>query len=105
MNRRQNTDVTAESEEFQPPHFASEAIETLPHQVEQDVQRALLAHPQFKFRSLVVRRTEDGVCLQGFMEEPEDSSEVCTVAQRVAGVQTVLNRLVMSPPSAPPRKG
>lgn len=81
-----------------PPRFASSALlEGTPHRVEQDVQRELLADPRLKFSSLVVRRIDNGVCLQGVLESDDDSPDVCSIAQRVAGVRHVLNRLVVAP--------
>jgi len=80
-----------------PSRFAAEAsLPCTPHFVEQQVQRELLSEPNFHFSSLVVRRISDGVCLQGVLESDDDAPDVCSVAQRVAGVQNVLNRLVIT---------
>lgn len=89
-----------------PPRFASESlISRSPHQVEQDVQRALLSEPSLRFASLVVRRIDNGVCLQGVVETNADSPDVCTIAQGIPGVGQVLNRLVVAPGRALPAKG
>ena len=84
---------TGESLENYPPRFASEAV---PHRIEQEVQRVLLAHPSLRFSSLVIRRLGNGVCLQGVLEVDGESPDVCAVAQRVAGVEKVLNHLVIT---------
>lgn len=89
--------VSSEGGAINPPRFASSALlEGAAHRVEQDVQRELLAHPRLRFSSLVVRRIDDGVCLQGVMESDDESPDVCSIAQRVAGVRQVLNRLVVA---------
>jgi osmotically-inducible protein OsmY len=67
-----------------------------PHQVELDVQRELLSQPRLHFSSLVVRRINNGVCLQGVLETDADSPDVCSIAQRVSGVSHVLNHLVVA---------
>jgi osmotically-inducible protein OsmY len=89
-----------------PPQFASEALNPpTPHRVEQEVQRELLAQPTLRFASLVVRRIDNGVCLQGVVEADEEHPDVCRIAQRIAGVQNVLNRLVVTPRRELPVKG
>lgn len=90
-----------------PPRFASQALEgSAPHQVEQDVQRALLAQPSLRFSSLVVRRIDNGVCLQGVLEAGDEASpDVCHIARGVSGVRNVLNRLVIAPRREFPVKG
>lgn len=106
MRKRTLKDVPAEqdlAEDNYPPQYASEAIR--PHRIEQEVQRELLAEPHFRFASLVVRRINDGVCLQGILEANDGAPDVCSVAQRVTGVQQVLNRLLITPRRDPPRKG
>lgn len=70
----------------------------LPHQIEQSVRRQLLAHPEFRFSSLVIRRIEDGVCLEGVVETDDDCADVCRLARSVAGVNSVLNHLVVRCP-------
>ena len=72
----------------------------LPHQIEQSVRRQLLAHPEFRFSSLVIRRIEDGVCLEGVVETDDDCADVCGLARNVAGVNSVLNHLVVRCPPA-----
>jgi hypothetical protein len=38
---------------------------SIPHDVERQIQRQLLSHPELKFTSLCVHRTPNGVCLEG----------------------------------------
>ncbi len=73
------------------------------HQVEEEVRRQLLSDPNLHFSDLVIRRLPDGVCLEGFLDVNCDSGHISDLAQRVAGVETVLNRLINCP--APPVKG
>lgn len=65
------------------------------HRVEHDVQRELLKQPGLKFSSLVIHRIQGGVCLEGLVEAEENCPDVATVAQTVAGVEQVLNHLVV----------
>lgn len=98
MKSTRSLQALCEGGVINPPRFASDSHDdTRPHLVELDVQRALLAHPRLRFSSLVVRRIDNGVCLQGVLETDEDTPDVCSIAQRVAGVTQVLNRLVLAP--------
>lgn len=91
-------EISREGNGSSPPRFASEALGgPSPHQIEQDVRSVLLAQPTLKFSSLVVRRIADGVCLQGVLERNEGSPDVSSIAQRVAGVNCVLNHLLIAP--------
>jgi osmotically-inducible protein OsmY len=98
MRKTTPKEVSREGTGSSPPRFASDALEGLqtPHQVELDVQRELLAQPSLHFSSLVVRRINDGVCLQGVLETDAERSDVCRIAQRVTGVRQVLNHLVVA---------
>lgn len=69
----------------------------LPHRLEQAVQRRLLAQPDLRFASLVVRRIPNGVCLEGVLEQ-EGDLDVCNLARTVDGVVAVLNHLVIQRP-------
>ena len=83
----------------------TEVVALQPHRLEQEVQRKLLAHPRLKFSSLVIRRIENGVCLEGVLEADDDAPDVIGLAQKVAGVEEVLNHLVIRRPHRPPAKG
>ncbi len=90
------------------PRFASEALEVgfnRGHRIEQEVQRELLAEPGYHFASLVIRRLDNGVCLQGVLEATDDAPDVSSIAQRVSGVAQVLNHLLVTPRRDVPRKG
>ena len=63
--------------------------------VERRLPQTLLALPQVTFSSLVVQPVEDGVCLQGVLEFEGAVPDVCEIARQVAGVEHVLNQLVI----------
>ena len=71
-----------------------------PHQIEQDVRRSLLANPDLCFSGLVIRRINNGVCLEGFVESSCEVEDAARLATEVAGVNDVLNRLVVKHPPA-----
>jgi len=71
-----------------------------PHRLEQAVQRHLLSQPELQFSSLVIRRIPNGVCLEGVLEN-NANLDVCGLARSVAGVNEVLNHLVVRQGSAP----
>lgn len=74
-----------------------------PHCLEQTVRRLLLAaRPDLRFSSLVVRRVEGGVCLEGIVETDEDLTDIIACAVQAVGSIGVMNRLVVR---HPPRKG
>jgi hypothetical protein len=65
-----------------------------PHSLERQVLRKLLANPQLRFSSLVVRRTPAGVCLEGVLTAT-DGSDLCSLARQVEGVELVLNHVLV----------
>jgi hypothetical protein len=65
-----------------------------PHRLEQAVQRHLLSQPDLQFSTLVIRRIPNGVCLEGVLEN-NANLDVCGLARSVAGVNEVLNHLVI----------
>ncbi len=67
------------------------------HLLEMDVRQRLLSQPAVHFNSLVVRRLRNGVCLQGVVQVDSDGPDVNTLALSVAGVEEVLNHLVVLP--------
>ena len=70
-----------------------------PHEVERAIMRELTSQPGVRFSSLVVRRVGNGtVCLEGVLETPDEAPDVSRLVQRVAGVQEVLNHLVVQRP-------
>lgn len=66
-----------------------------PHRIEQEVRRRLLSRPELHFSSLVIRRIEHGVCLEGVLEVGEKCPDVCRLVQAVEGVRHVMNHLVV----------
>lgn len=103
MRKRPNREVVREKS-LQPQGTAaapSAVISGGPHQVEEEVRRELMGQSDLRFSSLVVRRIPGGVCLEGVLEvdESEQSAvgtpDVDNLARRVAGVEAVLNHLVV----------
>jgi hypothetical protein len=76
------------------------------HSFEARIRHDLMALPELQFSSLVVHRIPNGICLEGVVSTASDDVDVCQMVREVAGVNAVLNHLVMRPqPSAKPRKG
>lgn len=71
-----------------------------PHVIERQVQQMLASQPDLCFSSLVVRRLRDGVCIEGILESGSDT-EVCLLARQVAGVNEVVNHLLVRHPRSP----
>lgn len=76
-----------------------------PHRLEQDVRNRLMSESNLNFTSLVVRRIDDGVCLEGVLETDDDSTDIEHLVRRVAGVQRVINCVLVRRPHKLPRKG
>lgn len=66
-----------------------------PHDVEAEVQRVLHNTPDLEFTSLVVRRVPQGVCLEGVLHSTRRSRDVADLARTVAGVDVVINHLLV----------
>jgi hypothetical protein len=76
------------------------------HSYEARIRHDLMAVPELEFSSLVVHRIPDGICLEGVVSTTSDDVDVCQRVREVAGVNAVLNHLVMRPQTgAKPRKG
>ncbi len=76
-----------------------------PHRLERDLRHRLMSEPSFNFQSLVVRRIENGVCLEGVLELVDEQTDVVELVRQAAGVQRVLNCLVVRQPRQCPPKG
>ena len=76
-----------------------------PHRLEQDIRHQLMCDPNLNFTSLVVRRIQGGVFLEGVLETDDDSTDIESLVRRVSGVQRVLNSVVVRRPYELPRKG
>lgn len=88
-----------------PPRFANgdSGVWHMSHLIEREVQRQLLAVPAVHFDSLVVRLVPQGVCLQGVMHVQSgasDTPDIAAIARRAAGVDHVLNQLVITDSTA-----
>lgn len=86
------------------PKFPTTA--TLPtehHSLETRVRHELMAHPEMEFSTLVVHRIPDGLCLEGVVSTTADRDGFCQLVKEVAGVNSVINQLVMRPNT--PQKG
>ena len=70
-------------------------VDRNPHAVERHVRNVLIAHPGISISSLVVRRTREGVCLTGVVESMAGDTDVCGLVREAAGVDEVLNRLIV----------
>lgn len=66
-----------------------------PHFLECEVQRRLLSEPRYQFTSLVIRRMNDGICLEGVLITDEDATDVADLLREICGVDNVVNRLVV----------
>ena len=66
-----------------------------PHMIESEVRRALISNPRLHFKVLVVRRVPNGVCLEGVLDVDDTAPDVDEIARHVAGVELVINRLLV----------
>ena len=73
------------------------------HEVERAVWSELHSLPGVYFSSLIVRRTRDGVCIQGVMETDDGMSpcDVENLVREVAGIEKVVNRLLIRESARP----
>ena len=82
-----------------------ECILLHPHRFEQDVRNRLMSEPNLNFKSLVVRRINNGVCLEGVLETDDDSTHIEHLVRRIADVPNVRNCLVLRRSRTLPPKG
>uniref|UniRef100_A0A7C2NZX8 BON domain-containing protein n=1 Tax=Schlesneria paludicola TaxID=360056 RepID=A0A7C2NZX8_9PLAN len=68
------------------------------HEMEREVQRRLKAQPGIEIKSLVVRRTPDGVCLEGRIETQEQDVDLRGLMAGIPGLNEVINHLVVCCP-------
>ncbi|MEX0726895.1 MAG: BON domain-containing protein [Planctomycetaceae bacterium] len=66
-----------------------------PHFLECEVQRRLLSEPNYQFPSLVIRRVNNGICLEGVLITDNDAPDVTDLLRDICGVNDVVNRLVV----------
>ena len=90
--RRFDGQVTSVSDEIMPldPLLSR-------HEAEQYVWSALQSMPGVHFSTLIVRRTQNGFCIEGVMDDDGDQSpfDVCRLVRAIAPGCAVVNRLVV----------
>jgi len=65
------------------------------HDFERDIQRKLLETPGLHFSSLVIRRLENGVCVQGVLESADAHPDIGRLIREISGVTNVLDQVVV----------
>lgn len=70
-------------------------VDRAPHRIEREVQHLLSSQPGLRVSSLVVRRVGNGVCLTGVIESMDDQIDLSGLVKEVAGVDDVMNRLLV----------
>ncbi|MGH7129284.1 MAG: hypothetical protein ACREJB_04320 [Planctomycetaceae bacterium] len=74
------------------------------YRIEHAIRRELLEQPDLHFSTLVIRRLQNGVCLEGVVEVGQaaqdnpaanPAAEVCRLVRQVSGLDDVRNRLVV----------
>lgn len=67
------------------------------HLTELHVRRHLMKQSGLSFSSLVVRRMENGLCLQGVVESCDDEPDFDHLVREVAAVENVVSQVVVRP--------
>ncbi len=65
------------------------------HQLEAAIRRALCAENGVDIGGLVVRRLQNGVCLEGVIRVSSDDFDVCSAVREIEGVGEIVNHLVV----------
>jgi len=65
------------------------------HDYERDIQRKLQDLPGLHFSSLVVRRLENGICVQGVVEINGPHPDVVQIVREITGAANVVDQLVV----------
>jgi osmotically-inducible protein OsmY len=107
LSRSSRTHAKDRSTMKSSPNLAAPTKSTPPpesHSLEARIRHDLMAVPELRFSSLVVRRIPDGVCLEGVVSTSAEDSKLCQLVREVAGVNAVLNHLVVCPETQP-KKG
>lgn len=97
MRNRRPVEVGSSRAFVEPAQERSSQRFEVPHGLEQAVHRRLCSQPGLQIASLVIRRIPNGVCLEGVLES-DTAQDVCTLARSIAGVDEVLNHLVIRRP-------
>ncbi|NQV23960.1 MAG: BON domain-containing protein [Rhodopirellula sp.] len=69
-------------------------------ELEHVVWQKLMSHPEVRISSLSIYQVEGGICLEGFLESSDGLPDIERLVRGVAGVENILNRLVLRPPDA-----
>jgi hypothetical protein len=69
-----------------------------PHHMEREVHRRLQGQPGIDIKSLVVRRTPSGVCLEGRIETQDRDVDLRQLMAGIPGLSEVINHLVVCCP-------
>jgi osmotically-inducible protein OsmY len=93
--------TTAFNDHFQVEASRSSAGLTHPHDIECEVSRRLNQHPELKIKSLIVRRTPGGVCLEGRIETSREDINFADLMRDIPGLEEVINHLVISHRATP----
>lgn len=64
-----------------------------PHDLECRIQRTLQSHPGLKFSRLTVHQCQQGICLEGSLEESSDDVDLCELVSQIVDVN-VINHVV-----------
>ncbi len=65
------------------------------HQLEAEVRQALSAGNGVDIGGLVVRRLQNGICLEGVIRVCSDDFDVCSAVREIEGVGEIVNHLVV----------
>ncbi|MBI1312187.1 hypothetical protein GC176_12925 [bacterium] len=76
---------------------AGSGCHELPHTTELQVHRHLLGQSDLAFSSLIVRRMNNGLCLQGVVETCDEEPDFARLVRQVAAVENVISQLVVRP--------
>ncbi len=71
----------------------SECSET--HEYERDIQRRLLETPGLRFSSLIVRRLDNGICVQGVLEMSGPHLDIGKIVRDISGAENVVNQVLV----------
>ncbi|QDU09194.1 hypothetical protein [Gimesia aquarii] len=99
----------APSSKVMPPKTVADRTSALqlsdPHSLECEIQHALALDSDVCLNSLVVRRTKNGVCLEGVLEFDDECPDICKRVQALTGVEEVINHLLVKKRMPLPPKG
>lgn len=76
-----------------------------PHSLECEIKHALAVDTDVNLSSFVVHRTKNGVCLEGVLEFDGECPDICKRIQAIAGVDEIINHLLVKPRAPLPPKG